>query len=294
MKNVGVNLNMRTTKNTGWIKLNNGCLMPPIGIGTWQIPASDDLVKSLVQALQTGYRYIDTAAIYENEECVAEAIKQSGLARKDLFICSKSWATERTYDAVLSAFDATLKRLQLDYLDCYMIHWPFTKGDPLAWQSVNIGTWRAFERLYDEGLVKTIGVSNFQMHHLVSFLARANVAPAIDQLEFHPGYMQKNTVAFCEKNGIKIQAWSPLAHGTVLEVPLLVELSEKYGKTVPQVILRWCRHHNTVPVVRAMTAEHQKEDLGIFDFELESKDIDRIDALPQMGFSGLEPDHVSF
>ena len=278
----------------GKVKLNNGIKIPPLGIGTWQIPSGEDLIKSLQSAIALGYRYIDTAAIYENEESVAEAIRRSEVKRSDLFISSKCWAANRTYDSVMRAFEESLRNLKLDYLDCYLIHWPYTKGEPLAWQSVNIGTWRAFEKLYEEGLVKAIGLSNFQMHHLVSFLARANVAPAVNQLEFHPGYTQRSAVAFCKKNGITVEAWSPLGHGSLLSEPRIQEIASHYERPVAQVILRWCRHHDVIPVTRALLPEHQQENLESFDFELTEDDIAQLDALPIMGFSGLEPDHVSF
>lgn len=276
------------------VKLNNGVKIPSIGLGTWQIPDSEALVDSILSAIQLGYRYIDTAAIYENEPSVGEALKRSGVKRSEFFISSKCWAANRTYDSVMRAFEESLRNLKLDYLDCYLIHWPFTKGDPLAWQSVNIGTWRAFEKLYEEGLVKTIGLSNFQMHHLVSFLARANVKPAVNQLEFHPGYTQKLAVAFCKKNGIAVQAWSPLGHGTLLDEPIIKEVASHYDRSVAQLILRWCRHHDVIPVTRALTAEHQRENLNSFDFDLTAEDIAALDNMPLMGFSGLEPDHVSF
>lgn len=278
----------------GKVKLNNGIKIPPLGIGTWQIPSGEDLIKSLQSAIALGYRYIDTAAIYENEESVAEAIRRSEVKRSDLFISSKCWAANRTYDSVMRAFEESLRNLKLDYLDCYLIHWPYTKGEPLAWQSVNIGTWRAFEKLYEEGLVKAIGLSNFQMHHLVSFLARANVVPAVNQLEFHPGYTQRSAVAFCKKNGITVEAWSPLGHGSLLSEPRIQEIASHYERPVAQVILRWCRHHDVIPVTRALLPEHQQENLESFDFELTEDDIAQLDALPIMGFSGLEPDHVSF
>ena len=281
-------------KANGCVKLNNGRLMPPIGIGTWQLPASDGLVKALVSAIQLGYRLIDTAAIFENEESVAKAIRMSGVARKELFITGKCWTSNRAYDDVLRAFESTLKTLDLDYLDSYCIQWPCTRGEPLAWQSINVGTWRAFERLYEEGVVKSIGVCNFQMHHLVSFLARANVPPAVNQLEFHPGYTQRSAVAFCKKNGITVEAWSPLGHGSLLSEPRIKEIASHYERPVAQVILRWCRHHDVIPVTRALLPEHQQENLESFDFDLTADDIAQLDALPVMGFSGLEPDHVSF
>ncbi len=276
------------------VKLNNGVKISALGIGTWQIPASEDLVNSLLSAIGLGYRYIDTAAIYENETSVAEAIRRSGIKRSELFVSSKCWAANRTYDAVMRAFEESLRNLKLEYLDCYLIHWPFTKGEPLAWQSVNIGTWRAFEKLYEEGVVKSIGLSNFQMHHLVSFLARANVKPAVNQLEFHPGYTQKSAVAFCKKNGITVEAWSPLGHGSLLAEPVLKEMASRYNRSVAQLILRWCRHHDVIPVTRALLPEHQIENLQSFDFDLTKDDIERLDSMPTMGFSGLEPDHVSF
>ena len=281
-------------KTSGWVKLNNGRLMPPIGIGTWQLPASDELVKALVCAIQSGYRLIDTAAIFENEESVATAISECGLPRKELFVTGKCWTSNRAYDDVLRAFERTLQTLKLDYLDCYSIQWPCTKGEPLAWQSINVGTWRAFERLYDEGVVKAIGVCNFQMHHLVSFLARANVKPVMNQIEFHPGYMQKQTLAYCRKEDIAIQAWSPLGHGTLLSSEPLLAIAAKYRRPVSQVILSWCLSHGVTPVIRSMNAAHQKEDLQCFDIQLTKDDIQSMDSLPMTAFSGLEPDHVSF
>ena len=276
------------------IKLNNGVKIPSIGIGTWQIPDSEDLIRSLQSAIEKGFRYIDTAAIYENEASVAEAVLRSGVKRSEFFISSKCWASNRTYDSVMRAFDESLRNLKVDYLDCYLIHWPYTKGEPLAWQSVNIGTWRAFEKLYEDGLVKSIGLSNFQMHHLVSFLARANVKPSVNQLEFHPGYTQKSAVAFCKKNGILVEGWSPLGHGTLLDEQAIREIANHYNRSVAQVILRWCRHHDVIPVTRALLPEHQSENLNSFDFDLTPEDIISLDSMPIMGFSGLEPDHVSF
>ena len=281
-------------KANGCVKLNNGRLMPPIGIGTWQLPASDGLVKALVSAIQLGYRLIDTAAIFENEESVAKAIRMSGVARKELFITGKCWTSNRAYDDVLRAFESTLKTLDLDYLDSYCIQWPCTRGEPLAWQSINVGTWRAFERLYEEGVVKSIGVCNFQMHHLVSFLARANVKPVMNQIEFHPGYMQKPTVAFCRKENIAIQAWSPLGHGTLLSSEPLLAIATKCHRPVSQVILKWCLSHGVTPVIRSTNPMHQKEDLLCFDIKLTKEDIQTMDSLPLTAFSGLEPDHVSF
>jgi diketogulonate reductase-like aldo/keto reductase len=265
-----------------------------LGIGTWQLPESPQLVESLVGAIKMGYRYIDTAAIYENEASVGEAIRMSGVAREDMFVLSKCWTAHRTYDSVLRAFDDTMKRLRLDYLDCYLIHWPCTKGDPLAWQSVNIGTWRAFERLYEEGVVKSIGVSNFLVHHLVSFLSKANVKPAINQLEYHPGYRQQKAVQFCQKEGIQVQAWSPLGHGALVDVPEIAQIGAAHGKSTTQVILRWCLQNNVLPIMKSRSAEHQRENMAIYDFELTPEEMAAIDALPLMGFSGLEPDHVSF
>ena len=269
-------------------------MIPSIGIGTWQIPEGEDLVQSLVNALNLGYRYIDTAEIYENEASVGEAIRRSEVNRKDLFVLSKCWTSHRTYDSVMRAFEETLKRLQLEYLDAYLIHWPFTKGDPLAWQSVNVGTWRAFEKLYESGLVKNIGVSNFQIHHLVSFLARAHVAPVINQIEFHPGYMQSATVEFCKRSGIQVQAWSPFGHGDLLMRDEIKQIANKYEKSPSQIILRWISHHGIIPVTKSMNVEHQKTNLESLAFELKAEDVETLNRLPLMGFSGLEPDHVSF
>lgn len=275
-------------------RLNNGVMMPKLGLGTWQLPESDQLVCDLAAAIDRGFHYIDTAAIYDNQTCVGKAIKQCDTAREDLFILSKCWTTNRTYDSVMRAFDQTLKELQLDYLDAYLIHWPCTKGDPLAWQSVNIGTWRAFETLYEQKLVRAIGISNFLPHHLVSFLARANIAPQLNQIEHHPGYPQSNCVKYCQANDIQMLGWSPLGHGHMIDSDLVHDIAEKHNRSAAQVLLRWSLQTNVIPVTHTLNPAHQAENLAIFDFELDEDDMIMLNQLPEQSFSGLSPDHVSF
>ena len=275
-------------------RLNNGVMMPELGLGTWQLPESDQLVCDLASAIDRGFHYIDTAAIYGNQSCLGKALTQCKTQREDLFILSKSWTTNRTYDAVMRGFEETLRELDLDYLDAYLIHWPCTKGDPLAWQSVNIGTWRAFESLYEQKLVRAIGVSNFLPHHLVSFLARANIAPQINQIECHVGYPQQKCVQFCQANDIQVVGWSPLGHGHMIDSELVHEIADKHQKTAAQILLRWCLQNGVIPVTHTLNAQHQEENLAIFNFDLDEDDMIMLDQVPMQSFSGLSPDHVSF
>lgn len=274
--------------------LANGVKVPCIGLGTWQVPDDDDLVKHLHYAIELGYRHIDTAHIYGNERSVGQAVRTCGVPREKLFVTSKLWNSDRGYRETLAAFDRTLSTLGLEYLDLYLIHWPAARGEAMTWQSINSGTWRAMEEIYQSGRVRAIGVSNFMIHHLVPLLARAKVAPMVNQLEFHPGYMQKPTVDFCRERGIQIEAWSPLGRGALIRHPLLTELGRKYGVSSAQIALRWCLQHGAIALPKSMNPERCRENTELFGFSIDPDDMSRIDAMPQTGFSGLDPDHVTF
>jgi diketogulonate reductase-like aldo/keto reductase len=271
--------------------LNNGIGIPCIGFGTWQTPDGKVAADSVKYAIESGYRHIDTAAVYGNERGVGQGIRDSGIKRSELFVTTKLWNTNRGYDTALKAFDASLKDLGLDYVDLYLIHWPSNKADGAK---INSDTWRALEKLYRDGRVKSIGVSNFLEHHLRALLAEAEVVPAIDQIEFHPGQMQPETVSFCKSNEIIVQAWSPLGTGRMLNNPALTEIALKYGKSVAQLCIRWVLQNDALPLPKSVTPSRIKENADVFDFEISGADMQTINSMPYFGGSGLNPDTISF
>lgn len=275
------------------MKLNNGYMIPEIGYGTWQSPDNEVTVNGVKAAIACGYRHIDTAAAYKNEESVGEGIKESGIARKDLFVTSKVWNTQRGYEKTIAAFEKTLSDLDLDYLDLYLIHWPASKKDYENWEEINLETWRAMTDLYKAGKIKAIGVSNFKPHHLEA-LMKTEVKPMVNQIEFHPGFMQEETVKYCRDNGILVEAWSPLGTGRMLTNPDLQEIASHYGKSVAQICIRWCIQHDVLPLPKSVTPSRIEENSNVFDFEINAEDMQRIDALENFGGSGLDPDEVDF
>ena len=276
------------------LALSNGVTMPCIGLGTCQIPDDDNLVRAIHHAIELGYRHIDTAPIYGNERSVGKAVNSCGLPRSKIFVTSKLWNTDRGYQETLAAFNRTIDALGLDYLDLYLIHWPAARGEPMTWQSINSGTWRAMEELYESGRARAIGVSNFLVHHLVPLLARAKVVPMVNQLEFHPGFMQKQTVEFCHAHNIHVSAWSPFGRGAIINNPLLQRIAVDHDVTTAQVCLRWCLQHGSTALPRSMDFAHQKANADLFSFNLSQEEMALIDSMPQTGFSGLDPDHVTF
>ncbi|MDR2431005.1 MAG: aldo/keto reductase [Candidatus Margulisbacteria bacterium] len=271
------------------LKLNNGVSIPEIGFGTWQIPDGETTAQAVKTALEYGYTHIDTAACYQNEIGVGRAIRESGVPREKLFVTTKLWNTERGYDSALRAFAASLQKLQLEYLDLYLIHWPDNKNPAL-----NTASWQALEKLYQEGLIKALGVSNFKPRHLQPLLDTAEIKPAVNQIEYHPGFRQEETVEFCQKHHILVEAWSPLGSGRILQNPDLQRIAQKYNKSTAQLCLRWCRQNGTLPLPKSITPERIKENAQALDFEISAEDMQRINALPQFGWSGSDPDKMDF
>lgn len=276
------------------IVLSNGYKIPSIGFGTWQTPNGEIAVNAVKSALAYGYKHIDTAAAYENETSVGMAIKESKIARKELFVTSKLWNTERGYETTLAAFEKTLSNLGLDYLDLYLIHWPASKKQFDNWEELNAETWRAFEYLYNKGKIKAIGVSNFLTHHLDALLKTAKIIPMINQIEYHPGFMQAETVAYCKENNICVEAWSPLGTGTMLSNPTLMEIAEKYHKSVAQLCIRWCMQNDVLPLPKSVTPSRIKENLNVMDFAISDGDMRKINSLECFACSGSHPDEVDF
>lgn len=266
--------------------LENGVELPFMGFGTYLVKEE----SILLEALQAGYRHLDTARRYENEKEVGRAMKNSGLPRREIFLTSKVWKTELGYDKTLRSFEASLKDLDVNYLDMYLIHWPMPHPGA-DWKPLVAESWKALERLYEEGAVRAIGVCNFLPQHLLHLMKNANTMPMVDQLEFHPGYPQHATTAFCQSHGIQAEAWSPLGRGKLLEEPLILELAKKYGKSPAQICLRFCLQNNILPLPKSSSPERMRANLDIFDFDLELEDVYRLTTMPQTGWSGIHPEH---
>lgn len=262
----------RTEKIMQQITLNNGVEMPILGFGVFQVKDLAECERSVVDAIQSGYRLIDTAESYENEEAVGNAIKNSGVKREDLFITTKLWIQSNGYEGAKKSFEKSMKKLQLDYLDLYLIHQPF--GDVY-------GEWRAMEELYKEGRIKAIGVSNFQPDRLTDLIIHNEIAPAVNQVETHPFHQQIDAQAFMKENNVQIEAWGPFAEGknNIFHNEVLSSIANKYNKSVAQVILRWVTQRGVVAIPKSVRKERMEENINIFDFELSSEDMEAIKAL---------------
>ncbi|MDP4183833.1 MAG: aldo/keto reductase [Bacteroidota bacterium] len=252
--------------------LNNGVEMPILGFGVYQVPDALECERSVLNAIHTGYRLIDTAAAYMNEEAVGNAIKKSGVAREELFITTKLWIQDAGYESAKKAFGKSLKKLQLDYLDLYLIHQPF--GDVY-------GAWRAMEELYREGKIRAIGVSNFQSDRLMDLMIHNEITPAVNQIETHPFCQQIETAKFLQENKVQIESWGPFAEGRndIFKNELLVSIAGKYKKSVAQIILRWLTQRDVVAIPKSVHKERMIENFNIFDFELSTEDMEAIVTL---------------
>ncbi|MBQ8597477.1 MAG: aldo/keto reductase [Lachnospiraceae bacterium] len=269
--------------------LSNGLQIPCMGFGTYN-PKEGDNCKIIRTAIDVGYRYFDTASLYETERVLGQAVKESGIDRRELFIASKAWIDEVGYQETKQAFERTLNRLQMDYLDLYLIHWPRCSEEDTDWKERNLGAWRAMEELYAEGKIRGLGLSNFLPHHLENILQNCKVAPVVDQLEIHPGYSQEAAAAYCKSKGVVVQAWSPLGRSAMLEHPVLLGMASKYGKSVAQVCLRFLVQKNIIPLVKTSTAERMKENMDIFDFDITWEDMSVLECMPQDAWLGEHPD----
>jgi diketogulonate reductase-like aldo/keto reductase len=272
------------TSLTDTTTLHNGVKMPWFGLGVFKVKEGTEVVESVKAAIKNGYRSIDTAAIYQNEEGVGQGIKESEIPRKELFITSKVWNADQGYESALQAYETSLNKLGLEYLDLYLIHWPGKNKFK--------ETWKALEKLYKDGRVRAIGVSNFKIHHLEELLKDAEIKPMVNQVEYHPHLTQKDLLAFCEKEGIQLEAWSPLKQGELLTDSTINGIAEKYGKTAAQVILRWDLQTKVVTIPKSIKEQRNIENANIFDFELSSEDIKKLDGLNKNERVGSDPDEM--
>lgn len=270
----------------GTFELHNGVKMPYFGLGVYLSKDGNEVTNAVKEALNHGYRHIDTASIYNNEKGVGAGVKESNIDRKDIFVVSKVWNSDQGYDSTLKAFDESLERLEMDYLDLYLIHWP--KGDRSK------ETWRAMERLYNEKRVRSIGVSNFLQHHIEDLLTEANTVPMVNQMEFHPYLVQQELVDFCNQKGIQYEAWSPLMQGKIFDLPILKDLAFKYEKTIAQIVLRWDIQKGVVTIPKSVKKERIISNAAIFDFELRREDVQLLDSLNREHRFGPDPDNFDF
>lgn len=270
-------LNLHSTK-----KLVNGVEMPRFGLGVYKMTNPDEAYSAMSHALEAGYIAIDTAALYDNEEQVGQAVRDSKKKREELFITSKVWNTDQGYDQTLRAFETSLKKLDMDYLDLYLTHWPVPE--------LYVDTYRAIERLYDEKLIRATGVSNHEPHHLEKLLATANVQPMVNQIELHPHLIQQKNRDFAKQHNIAITSWSPLGRGRVLEDEAIMKLGEKYGKSAAQVIIRWHLQHDLIVIPKSVKEVRIRQNADVFDFELTAEDMQAIDMLNRDERYGSHPD----
>jgi methylglyoxal/glyoxal reductase len=261
--------------------LYNGVEMPWMGIGVHRAGAGQEVVDAIKCALQTGYRSIDTAAFYQNEHRVGQAVAESSVPREEIFITSKVWNTDQGYHSTIKAFETSLEKLQIGYLDLYLIHWP----QP----GTTFDTWKAMEELYEKGKIRAIGVSNFTPCHLKLLMENSRIKPMVNQVEFHPELVQPELLEFCKKNRIQLEAWRPIMKGRVNEIALLQELAVKYGKSPVQVVLRWDLQKGVVTIPKSVTPERIISNTNIFDFELTEEDVARIDKLDKNVRLGENP-----
>lgn len=275
------------------VSLSNGLELPQIGLGTWQITDRQQMKEVISNAYTHGYRLIDTAAAYSNEIAIAKALETNEIRREELCLSDKVWNTSRGYEAVQEACRKSLKKLKTDYLDLYLIHWPASMKLYPDWEEINADTWRGMEALYKDGLVRAIGVCNFKVHHLQALKNNASIVPMVNQIELHPGLDQSEIRQYCEEENIVLEASSPLGNGQILLNEALNSIAVKKEKSVAQVCLRWEIQRNIIVIPKTVKEERLRENISIFDFELDNDEMSTIDNIPYCGGIGIDPDEVT-
>ena len=270
----------------GTFTLYNGVEMPYFGLGVYLSKDGKEVANAVKWALQEGYRHIDTASIYKNEEGVGQGIRESAVDRKELFVVSKVWNNDQGYESTIKSYEASLKRLNLDYLDLYLVHWP-VKGKYRE-------TWRAMEYLYKHKGVRAIGVSNFMQHHLEDLISSSEIVPMVNQMEFHPYLVQQELIDFCNKNTIQYEAWSPLMQGHIFELDMMKDLAAKYNRTIAQIVLRWNLQKGIVTIPKSVKKERIRANADIFDFELAAGDVKKLEQLDRGKRFGPDPNNFDF
>ena len=275
-------------------KLSNGVEIPCVGFGTWQTPDGEVAVASVLSAIEAGYRHIDTAQGYGNEESVGIAVRDSGVDRGEIFITSKLANSEHGYEKTMAAFEGTMKKLRMDYIDLFLIHWPNPIMFRDNWQEANAGTWKAFEELYTAGRIRSIGISNFRRRHIDALMQTAAITPMVNQIRLCPGDTQDEVVDHCRSLNMLLEAYSPFGVGKIFSVPEMRALAQKYGKTIAQICVRWSLQRGYLPLPKSMTPERIKENADVFDFELDSEDVQLIaDMKGVVGYSN-DPDFITW
>ena len=268
--------------------LANGVQIPAVGLGTWQTPDDETGYQAVLSALKLGYRHIDTAQGYRNEDIVGRAVRDSGISREEVFITSKLDNPNHGYDNTIRSFEETLQKLGTDYVDLFLIHWPNPLQYRSTWQLTNSETWKAFEELYHAGKIRAIGISNFRQHHIDELLKTAEITPMVNQIRLCPGDTQDELVKYCRERNILLEAYSPLGTGQIFKVPEMQALAEKYQKSIAQLCIRWSLQNGFLPLPKSVTAERIRENMDVFGFELSDEDISLIAGLT--GCVGLSKD----
>lgn len=275
-------------------EMYNGVKIPSLGYGCWKAPQDQMTIDGVAMAIEYGFRHIDGAAAYLNEEFVGEGIKISGVDRKELFLTSKLRNPEHGYYSTLKAFEKTINEMKVDYLDLYLIHWPVPVDFKDNYIEKNIETWKAFEKLYKVNKVRSIGISNFMPHHIDELMSETEIKPMVNQIEFHPSFMQTDLINYCRKFGMVIEGYSPLANGRVFKVQELNAIAEKYDKTVAQICIRWALQHDIVTLTKSVTPERIKSNLQVFDFEISDDDMNFINSITTCEGSGNDPENITW
>ncbi len=275
-------------------KLYNGVEIPCIGFGMWQTPDDEVGINAVKSAIKSGYTHIDTAQVYGNEDCVRIGIEESGVDRKNLFITTKLWNNNHTYDLTMSSFEESLKKLGTDYVDLFLIHWPNPAAYRDRWQQANAESWKAMEELYEAGKIRAIGISNFRKHHIDALLETARIKPMVNQIKLCPGEIQEEVVEYSRSKGMLLEAYSPLGTGKIFDVPEMQRLAEKYDRSIAQICIRWSLQRGYLPLPKSVTPSRIEDNLKVFDFDLEETDVQLIAGLTGcVGFAN-DPDTRTF